>query len=139
MYHNGFAILYYNKKLYFNIIILWEHRRICGPSMTETSLCGIHAVQTRLYSCTHKIAHNGMSNVHAIEAPACLHIIKSIQIRPDSNSYKLRNDERRGMRKGWSLRVGSIITTPILRINFKFQLSSYLNKISSGSGLESRD
>jgi len=22
------------------IIILWDHRRICGPSMTETSLCG---------------------------------------------------------------------------------------------------
>ena len=26
--------------LYCNIIILWDHRRICGPSLTETSLCG---------------------------------------------------------------------------------------------------
>ena len=28
-------ILYY-------IIILWDHRRICGPSLTETSLCGAY-------------------------------------------------------------------------------------------------
>ena len=26
--------------LYYNIIILWDHRPICGPSLTETSLCG---------------------------------------------------------------------------------------------------
>jgi len=26
--------------LYYNIKILWDHRRICGPSLTETSLCG---------------------------------------------------------------------------------------------------
>ena len=25
--------------LCYNIIILWDHRRICGPSLTETSLC----------------------------------------------------------------------------------------------------
>jgi len=25
--------------LYYNII-LWDHRRICGPSLAETSLCG---------------------------------------------------------------------------------------------------
>jgi len=25
--------------LYYNIIILWDHRRICVPSLTETSLC----------------------------------------------------------------------------------------------------
>jgi len=25
---------------YCNIIILWDHHRICGPSLTETSLCG---------------------------------------------------------------------------------------------------
>ena len=29
------------------IIILWDHRRICGPSLTETSLCGAY-----LYSYT---------------------------------------------------------------------------------------
>jgi len=28
--------------LYFNIIILWDHRHICGPSLTETSLCGAY-------------------------------------------------------------------------------------------------
>jgi hypothetical protein len=26
--------------LYYNIIILWDHRRMSGPSLTETSLCG---------------------------------------------------------------------------------------------------
>jgi len=26
----------------YNIIILWDHRRICGPSLTETSLCGAY-------------------------------------------------------------------------------------------------
>jgi hypothetical protein len=25
-----------------SIIILWDHRRICGPSLTETSLCGAY-------------------------------------------------------------------------------------------------
>ena len=33
-------ILYYNTVLYYNIIILLDHRRICGPSLTEMSLCG---------------------------------------------------------------------------------------------------
>ena len=33
--------------LYCNIIILWDHRRICGPSLIETSLCGAY-----LYSYT---------------------------------------------------------------------------------------
>jgi len=28
--------------LYYNIIILWDHRRICGPSLIETSLCGTY-------------------------------------------------------------------------------------------------
>jgi len=26
--------------VYYNIIILWDHRRIRGPSLTATSLCG---------------------------------------------------------------------------------------------------
>jgi hypothetical protein len=26
--------------LHYNIIILWDHRRICCPTLTETSLCG---------------------------------------------------------------------------------------------------
>jgi len=26
--------------LYYNIITLRDHRRICRPSLTETSLCG---------------------------------------------------------------------------------------------------
>jgi len=28
--------------LYYNIIIVWDHRRICGPLLTETSLCGAY-------------------------------------------------------------------------------------------------
>ena len=34
LFPSGYIILLYN------IIILWEHRHICGPSLTETSLCG---------------------------------------------------------------------------------------------------
>jgi len=26
--------------LYYNITILQDHRCVCGPSLTETSLCG---------------------------------------------------------------------------------------------------
>jgi hypothetical protein len=32
--------------LYHNIIVLWEHRRICGTSLTETSLCGAYLYST---------------------------------------------------------------------------------------------
>jgi hypothetical protein len=28
--------------LYYNIVIVWDHRRICGPSLTEKSLCGAY-------------------------------------------------------------------------------------------------
>jgi hypothetical protein len=35
--------------LYCNIIILWDHRRICGPSLIETSLCGAYLCSTRRY------------------------------------------------------------------------------------------
>jgi len=28
--------------LYYNIITLWDHRRICGTLLTETSLCGAY-------------------------------------------------------------------------------------------------
>jgi hypothetical protein len=36
---------------YYNVIILWVHSRICGPSLTETSLCGAY-----LYSVGSTIA-----------------------------------------------------------------------------------
>ena len=41
-----YIIIYY-------IIILWEHRRICGPSLTETSLCGayLHILYSVFYQC----------------------------------------------------------------------------------------
>jgi hypothetical protein len=44
----SYILYYYNLMgppsyiLYYNIIILWDHRRICGPSLTETSLCGAY-------------------------------------------------------------------------------------------------
>ena len=28
--------------LYYNITILWDNRLICGPSLTEKSLCGAY-------------------------------------------------------------------------------------------------
>jgi len=32
--------------LYYNIVILWDHRRIYGPSLTEKSLCGTYVYIT---------------------------------------------------------------------------------------------
>jgi len=43
-------VLQYNSILYYNIIILWDHRRICGPSLAETSLCGAYLYYT--VTCT---------------------------------------------------------------------------------------
>jgi len=37
--------------LYYNIIILWDHRRICGPSLTETSLCGPYLLLYYKFFC----------------------------------------------------------------------------------------
>jgi hypothetical protein len=37
--------------MYYNSIILWNHRRISGPSLTETSLLGAY-----LYLLTRSIA-----------------------------------------------------------------------------------
>ena len=28
--------------IYYNVIILWDHRRVCGLLLTETSLCGTY-------------------------------------------------------------------------------------------------
>ena len=30
-----------------NIVILWDHRHLCGPSLTETSLCGPDWINVR--------------------------------------------------------------------------------------------
>ena len=37
----------------YSIIILWDHRRICGPLLTETSLCGAYVCRqsTRASLC----------------------------------------------------------------------------------------
>jgi len=35
-------ILHYIIIVYYNILILWDHRHICGQSLTETSLCGAY-------------------------------------------------------------------------------------------------
>ena len=37
--------------LYYNIIILWDHRRICGPSLTETSFCGAYLYRVNVKVC----------------------------------------------------------------------------------------
>jgi len=29
-----------DRTVYYNTVILWDHRRTCDPSLTETSLCG---------------------------------------------------------------------------------------------------
>ena len=42
--HNVESVYFFysNPVLYYNIIVLWDHRRIRGPSLTETSLCGAY-------------------------------------------------------------------------------------------------
>ena len=39
IYYITYCIMYYIIS-YSNNLILWDHRRMCGPSLTETSLCG---------------------------------------------------------------------------------------------------
>jgi len=36
------SIKYNHIILHYYVTILWDHRRICGPSLTETSLCGAY-------------------------------------------------------------------------------------------------
>jgi hypothetical protein len=48
-------------KKYYNIIILWDHRRICGPSLTETSLCGAY-----LYSTTNNRNAGNLTQGHDV-------------------------------------------------------------------------
>ena len=39
------------------VIILWDHRRICGPSLTETSLCGAYLYSKTPLSQCHFVRH----------------------------------------------------------------------------------
>ena len=41
--------------LYYYNIIIWDHRRICGPSLTETSLCGAYLYYVRILKKNHAI------------------------------------------------------------------------------------
>jgi hypothetical protein len=58
------VLQYYIIILYYNIIILCDHRPICGPSLTETSLCGAYLYNTVTTECFLGItkAHNTVSN-----------------------------------------------------------------------------
>jgi len=47
--------------MYYNIIILWDHRRICGPSLTEMSLCGAYMyiyIYIYIYTANYIIKQN---------------------------------------------------------------------------------
>jgi len=44
--------------LYYNIIILWDYRRICGPSLSETSLCGAYLYQ-QVLDAAYKLPEDG--------------------------------------------------------------------------------
>jgi hypothetical protein len=41
--------------LYYNIINLWDHRRTCSLSLTETSLCGAYLYISLHVKCTERI------------------------------------------------------------------------------------
>jgi hypothetical protein len=45
-----YVMLYY-------IILLWDYRRICGPSLTETSLCGAYRTVWTCRTLTHDGIH----------------------------------------------------------------------------------
>jgi len=59
--------------LEYNIIILWDHHRICGPSLAETSFCDAYlycmgfpvAAGSRLHPTflTHHLSHDGTDRV----------------------------------------------------------------------------
>ena len=42
--------------LYYHIIILWDHRRLCDPSLTKTSLCGAYLYFVNSIGCLEKKA-----------------------------------------------------------------------------------
>jgi len=50
---SGHVIMYY-------IIILWDHRRICGPSFSETSLCGAWIYQQTTCGRPFKVVVSGI-------------------------------------------------------------------------------
>jgi hypothetical protein len=49
-------VRYLRRPLYYNIL-LWDHRCICGPSLTETSLCGawLYLLRVRISLPTHAV------------------------------------------------------------------------------------
>jgi len=68
---------------YYNIIIIWDHSRVCGPSLTETSLCGAY-----LYSIRCSINASFL----AVEAAQSLDAIlqnQTLRCAVDSNSLTL--------------------------------------------------
>jgi len=51
--------------LYYNIIILWDHRRICGPSLTETSLYGAYLYYLiEIWTIKFDTSHLKLDNFH---------------------------------------------------------------------------
>jgi hypothetical protein len=64
-------------------IMLWDHRRICGPSLTETSLCG-----TYLYYA-HPSNHRAMKywNTWYTDLPLCFRQIWSHSSPVNSNLF----------------------------------------------------
>jgi len=42
-----YYIIHYINIYYYNILILWDHRHICGPSLTETSMSKNDYMTTR--------------------------------------------------------------------------------------------
>jgi len=49
--------------LYYNIIILWDHLRICGSSLAETSLCFAYLyIQEKQWTCKCKIKARSLNH-----------------------------------------------------------------------------
>ena len=68
--------------LYYNIKILWDHRRVCGPSLTKTSLCGACSYNSKYTSNVQQcdvltpVSTLGKSALrHGINLPVPYHIL----------------------------------------------------------------
>ena len=88
--------LSYPAHKYYNIINLWDHRRICSPSLTETSLCSAY-----LYKYTPRklvswpILPSMLSRVHGITFPMNMQLMWALQRTKLAYSQQYRALRRR--------------------------------------------
>jgi len=81
--------------LHYNIIILWDHRRLCRPSLTETSLCGayVYCISSTMMSSGQFTEHISVySPTEIIQVPTGMEVFyrqdcKLIRSRKNCRNY----------------------------------------------------